>query len=1585
MTTFNNNFLALTRHLSILLIMVSFSGNAVANLSSKNVDIVLKQLDNQTLGVSKLTSLTQRSFGEAINLSNGAVKFSRIDGSILGNSNLEVAYKISYNTNFPKFIGWTEDIPRIELYYGQGFGATSFRGNTMPDGWSSGHYCSGSQLRPSGTPIHSRSFDTATSLIIPGVSEQPLLKNNGSLDLSTSSYPYVTKDGWRLSCYTSSITHKEGFKATSINGDTYFFEKLGNHVGYIANERNVSRSIFPYLLENNQVSTDDGNQAYGVPLALMVTRIEDKFGNWVKFEYDSQVITRPFKSTTMLHLSRIYSSDNREIIVEKTSRGKKMTSASKVWEYYYEDADPIYYDQKSDFFIKQPDNKLWTYDVGMSDIVDSGEYDGSPSCYRRFGQTKKKMKIYHPNGSIGTFDFDFIRTDKANIYNEDSRPAFRRCKFTFSLKQKTIQTRINTYVWKYEHSNTLGHFANENAASTQKLTGNVPSNVDRVLNKKLTITNPNASTTSYFINRDAQSSLEGSITAIEQRETSNSAVLEEIQYKREYSTHKGELAGQLVGNKHSNNMASFSIPIRVTEVRTATPALEQHSIFYERYSDFNLYDVPAIVQRTGPLGDKYEKREFLHDVDNWVLNLPMKTSVSDNDVNYSVVNETKYQRFTPSSQYLPSQTQKYGKPDVNFESYHSDGNLQKVSYSGSKRYEQFDDYYRGRAQKITFPCSASYQCDGTNGSSDNTLVRLVSLTSAGNISSVTDMNGNKINYTYNSMGWLTGTQYVDPKFSNSTVHYSNIVSNDDNIPGSRLKAGMLRQTVLKGLMEERVYYDAMLRPVYKRIRDKVNNSTIKYQRFEYDHDNRLTFKSVLSDDAGASIGVNIEYDALGRVVGTHRASDDSRTTTQYLSGNALRFTDAEGNFTETSFLAYGQPSYAMPIEINAPDTSPTNISYNQFGNITAISQGSVTETRLYDDYQQLCKTYRPETGVTAYGYDNQRQLRWKAEGTNGGHSSCSPLSVPESDKVLFSYDNLDQLKSEYYFDLTPSKKYLYDGNGNLVRLTATSGNNETMWHYEYNSMNQVEKEVLLHDGKIFALEWIYNNVGDVASLIYPSGRKIDFNPNALGQPQQVSYGATNYVSNVKYYPNGTLKSVNYGNGIKRDVSLDLTGRISGISDSKGTKDSLRISSSYDQNDNLSGLTDWLDRNNNIDNISYDGLDRLLTADGRWGRGQYRYDGLGNIVSRSIHGSTINYSYNHLNQLNNITGGYRYNYAYDSRGNVIHNGRYDLVFNDGNQVISAKNITYQYDGHNRRVQKGNEYTVYSQSGQLLARLSPSNVLTESIYLDNKLIAETTHTSVRYQHTDMLSTPVLETDSSGNTLTKSFYEPFGKRLGGEKAGIGYTGHLQDEDLGLTYMQARYYDPLIGRFYSNDPIGFRDIHSFNRYAYGNNNPYKYTDPDGKAAESWLYRPGGVSIQQHQDAYTGAAAIAVAVWTAGAASVSVTTSASITALEVTAVATGDMPLSPFSRVNAVKLEKQLASQSQLTDLTGGAGNVISQPAKQANRIASQTGFKAKNIQKVSSDAHVAKDGSQVQTHTFRDAESNTLIEPKTIINETN
>jgi RHS repeat-associated protein len=72
------------------------------------------------------------------------------------------------------------------------------------------------------------------------------------------------------------------------------------------------------------------------------------------------------------------------------------------------------------------------------------------------------------------------------------------------------------------------------------------------------------------------------------------------------------------------------------------------------------------------------------------------------------------------------------------------------------------------------------------------------------------------------------------------------------------------------------------------------------------------------------------------------------------------------------------------------------------------------------------------------------------------------------------------------------------------------------------------------------------------------------------------------------------------------------------------------------------------------------------------------------------------------------------------------------------------------------------------------------------------------------------------------------------------IGFTGHVNAADIGLVYMQQRYYDPVAGRFLSIDPVT-TDANtggSFNRYVYASNSPYKYIDPDGRqehAAEAF------------------------------------------------------------------------------------------------------------------------------------------------------
>lgn len=107
---------------------------------------------------------------------------------------------------------------------------------------------------------------------------------------------------------------------------------------------------------------------------------------------------------------------------------------------------------------------------------------------------------------------------------------------------------------------------------------------------------------------------------------------------------------------------------------------------------------------------------------------------------------------------------------------------------------------------------------------------------------------------------------------------------------------------------------------------------------------------------------------------------------------------------------------------------------------------------------------------------------------------------------------------------------------------------------------------------------------------------------------------------------------------------------------------------------------------------------------------------------------------------------------------------------------------------------------------------------------------------YFHNDGSGSPHLATDAGGQLLWHESYLPYGGKLNNQPASqgnsIGFHGKSFDNHTGLSYMTARYYDPVLGRFTGVDPEGFdpEDVHSFNRYAYAKNNPAKYVDPDGR-----------------------------------------------------------------------------------------------------------------------------------------------------------
>jgi RHS repeat-associated protein len=90
----------------------------------------------------------------------------------------------------------------------------------------------------------------------------------------------------------------------------------------------------------------------------------------------------------------------------------------------------------------------------------------------------------------------------------------------------------------------------------------------------------------------------------------------------------------------------------------------------------------------------------------------------------------------------------------------------------------------------------------------------------------------------------------------------------------------------------------------------------------------------------------------------------------------------------------------------------------------------------------------------------------------------------------------------------------------------------------------------------------------------------------------------------------------------------------------------------------------------------------------------------------------------------------------------------------------------------------------------------------------------------------------TDETGAVVSAREWTPYGVKVGGAQAGLGYTGEWQDPALGLQYLRARWYDSYLNQFVSPDPIvpDYRNPQSINGYTYALGNPVGYVDPSGE-----------------------------------------------------------------------------------------------------------------------------------------------------------
>jgi YD repeat-containing protein len=655
--------------------------------------------------------------------------------------------------------------------------------------------------------------------------------------------------------------------------------------------------------------------------------------------------------------------------------------------------------------------------------------------------------------------------------------------------------------------------------------------------------------------------------------------------------------------------------------------------------------------------------------------------------------------------------------------YNADGTIETVT-DGNGNVTRYSAWKRGIPQLIEHP----------DGTSESAIVD-----GNGWMTQATDENGYATSYSYDSMGRLASISYP----AEGTLGWQPTVQSFVQVstPEYGIPAGHWRQSVNTGNDTKISYYDAMWHPLLVREYDASNASgTQRFMRYAYDHEGRVTFASYPSASSNEIMGVWTAYDVLGRI--TSRTQDSEQgllfTLFDYLPGFATRVTDPSGHQTTTTYQVFDSPDSSFPVSISSPEGVETTISRDVFGKPRDItrqnSSGSISLSRqyVYDANQQLCKSIEPETGASAFGYDNAGNQVWSASGLSlGGTNACdNGAAYASGRRVDRTYDSRGRLRTLAFPDGNGDQVFTYtpDGKPSKIVTSDVASATQAVNAYVYNKRRMLTGETSSQVGGYgWSASYDYDGIGNLAGIHYPSGMYVAYAPNALGQPTQ----AGSYATGVTYYPNGGVHQFTFGNGLTHSVQQNARQLTARIVDS-GVIDSMYA---YDASGNVARIADGLDTDRTR-TMTYDGLNRLTKAVspsfGGTGSLSYSYDVLGNLLTTVLPGiRQYNYRYDAHNRLTNVAdnaGVTLIGFSYDVQGNLANRNGQAFQFDYGNRLRNAAGKeAYRYDGDGRRTVSwsqagGNIISMYGANGKLWRQ---DNYRTgqskEYVYLGNALVA------------------------------------------------------------------------------------------------------------------------------------------------------------------------------------------------------------------------------------------------------------------------
>jgi RHS repeat-associated protein len=655
---------------------------------------------------------------------------------------------------------------------------------------------------------------------------------------------------------------------------------------------------------------------------------------------------------------------------------------------------------------------------------------------------------------------------------------------------------------------------------------------------------------------------------------------------------------------------------------------------------------------------------------------------------------------------------------------------------------------------------------------------------------------------------------------------------------------------------------------------------------------RYTFDGVddvitITEPNGNIIGNT--YDSLNRVIQTTDSAGPVASYGYDPEGNRTSITDGNGNTTASTYDAVNRV-----VSTTDPLGKVTTTAYDFVGNVVqSVDRNGHATTYAYDADNRRITTTDALGGVTSYQYDpvgNRTQIT-DANGhatqyqydavnrmTRETYANGTALTLQydpvgnvtrRTDQIgqvtTYAYDDLYDLTSRSYPSLV-NDSFTYD----LAQRMLSAQRGAWPDAFVYDGADRTLQAV--QNGRV--VTYSYNIPGRTRTVTYPSGRTIVEHTDARTRIAAIDDAVPNLVQ-YTYDPGNRVLNRAYRNGTSAFYTYNANNWLTSLQHT-GPSPIAGFTYAYDNEGNRSFEGKTLDPLNS-EKYQYDARDRLI--DFKVGdlsgvpppstQTAYTLDPVGNWTSKTTNGATQNRTHDVVNELTQIDAT---PITYDANGNPQVDGTLTYAFDEENRLTMATRTfdgaiwQYQYDALGRRVAKAplpsapSSTTLYFYDGARIVEEQNGAAATQATYVygnyvDEVLTMDRTG-STYYYHQNALWSVAAITNSAAAVVERYSYDAYGapaitngsgvpvplNAWGTPHSAIGnpymFTGRQLDEETGLFFYRARYYDTNKGRYVQRDPAGYVD--GLNLYEYSRSNPVRYFDPTGFVTGSFS---GGVT----------------------------------------------------------------------------------------------------------------------------------------------